>query len=94
MAQVILNVVDHRMSIQNAIAAPRIDCSGRDVLVDSRYPEAVPTGLEAMGHRVRVVEESFYGANFSTPLGILVHPATGRLHGGVDPFRLAVAAGY
>lgn len=94
MAQVVVNVVDYRMGIQDAIAAPRIDCSGRDLLVDARFPDSVPRAMEAMGHRLRVVEESFYGANFSTPLGILIHPETGRLHGGVDPFRPAIAAGY
>ncbi|MBI3979372.1 MAG: gamma-glutamyltransferase [Chloroflexi bacterium] len=94
MAQIVVNVLDHGMSVQDAIAAPRIDCSGPAVLVDSRFPASVPAGLAAMGHRARVVEESFNAYHFSTPLGILIHPGTGRLHGGVDPFRLAVAAGY
>ena len=93
-AQIVMNVLDRGMGMQDAVAAPRIDCSGPAVLVDSRFPEAVPTGLQALGHRVQVVEESFHAYHTATALGILTHPETGQLHGGVDPFRLSIAAGY
>ncbi|HVC33392.1 MAG TPA: gamma-glutamyltransferase [Chloroflexota bacterium] len=92
--QVLLNVVDHGMSIQDAVAAPRIDCSGPVVLVDSRVPAAVCSALEARGHRVRVAENLFTLAPFALPLGILVEPGTGRFHAGVDPFRPAFAEGF
>lgn len=93
-AQILTNLIDHGLGIQDAIAAPRIDCSGSLVLVDSRYPPSVSDKLAALGHRVRVLEESFHAYHFATPLGIMIDPETGRLHGGVDPFRLAEAAGY
>lgn len=93
-AQILTNLIDHGMGIQDAIAAPRIDCSGPLVLVDSRYPPSVSDKLAALGHRVRVLEESFHAYHFATPLGIMIDPETGRLHGGVDPFRLAEAVGY
>jgi len=91
--QVLGNVVDHGLSIQQAMQVPRIDCSTPSVLVDSRHSAAVKNGLVQLGHRVRVVEESFGTVNFSTPLAILVDPRDGQLHGGVDPFRTAIAAG-
>jgi gamma-glutamyltranspeptidase/glutathione hydrolase len=40
-AQIISNVVDHRMGIQAAISAPRVDCSVQPTAVSSRIPEAV-----------------------------------------------------
>ncbi|HET8626237.1 MAG TPA: gamma-glutamyltransferase, partial [Thermomicrobiales bacterium] len=92
-AQVVSNVLDFGLGMQDAVAAPRIDCSGPAVQVDSRYPASLPDGLAALGHRVQVLEESFHAYHFATPLGILIDPATGRLHGGVDPFRLSEAAG-
>lgn len=93
-AQVVSNVLDFDLGMQDAVAAPRIDCSGPAVQLDARYPPSLPTALEALGHRVQVLEESFHAYHFATPLGILIDPATGRLHGGVDPFRLSEAAGY
>jgi gamma-glutamyltranspeptidase/glutathione hydrolase len=94
MSQVVVNVLDRGMGIQDAIAAPRIDCSGPEVLVDSRVPEATRAALAARGHRLRAVEEDPCAAHFSTPLGILIDPESGALRGGVDPYRLSVAAGF
>ncbi len=92
--QVVSNVVDHRLGVQDAIAAPRIDCSTPELLLDSRLPEPTVAGLRGLGHRVQVVEESLHAEQFSRPLGILLHPETGRLHGGVDPLRPGIAAGW
>jgi gamma-glutamyltranspeptidase len=81
------------MGIQAAIAAPRIDCSGDGMLVSVRSPASVVAGLERLGHRVEVREQSFFGYPFATALGALVD-AEGGLHGGVDPYDASVAAGY
>jgi len=92
-SQVVVNVVDHGLGIQDAIAAPRLDASGPELLLDSRLPDEVLVGLERLGHHQRVVEETFHAAHFSTPLGILIDPRDGRLHGGVHPFKESVAIG-
>ena len=92
--QVFLNVVEFGMGVQEAIARPRVDASGRDVLVDSRLDEATIAALSSIGHEVSVVEESAADINFATPLGILVDHETGRVCGGVDVFRVAEARGY
>lgn len=93
-AQVIINAIDHDMGAADAVSAPRIDCSSATVQVDSRFPASVSNGLAALGHPVQVLEESFHAYHFATPLAILIDPATGRLHGGADPFRLSEAVGY
>jgi gamma-glutamyltranspeptidase/glutathione hydrolase len=93
-ARIVSNVIDHGMGIQDAIAAPRIDCSGERVLVNERFPAEVVTGLEGLGHRVHVEEESFFRYPFSTALGVLVDEEAGTLHGGVDPYQVAHAVGY
>lgn len=92
--QILLNVVDHRMGIQDAVSAPRIDCSGPLVVTDARVAPAVRAALEAMGHRTRVAENLFHVYPFALALGILVEPGSGRFRAGVDPFRPAFAEGY
>jgi gamma-glutamyltranspeptidase/glutathione hydrolase len=93
-AQVIMNVLDYDMGIQDAIAAPRIECSGPETLIDARFPDQVVANLRAMGHQLEVVEESVHAYHLATPVGILIDAETGRLHGGVDQLRLGEAAGY
>jgi gamma-glutamyltranspeptidase/glutathione hydrolase len=93
-AQIIRNVVDHGMGIQEAIAAPRIDCSRPSVLVNARFPDEVPAGLRRRGHRVEVVEEGFFAYPFATALGVSIDPVDGSLRGGVDPFQVAMAVGF
>jgi gamma-glutamyltranspeptidase/glutathione hydrolase len=91
--QVIGNVVDHRLSLQAAITAPRVDASANETLADVRLDPEVVEGLRARGHRLRIVEDSPAESNFSRPLGILINPAEGRLHSGLTPMHMAVARG-
>ena len=92
--QVFLNVVEFGMGIQDAIAQPRLDASAGVTLVDSRFDNASIEALAAMGHNLDIAEETAADANFATPLGILVDHETGKVHGGVDVFRIAEARGY
>jgi gamma-glutamyltranspeptidase/glutathione hydrolase len=102
-AQVIMNVIDHRMGIQAALEAPRIDRGSvlslaDQVFIDSRIEEPTQGALRKLGHTVAVVDEQPWVpggyANFATPVGILVDPSTRRFHGGVDPYRPGEALGY
>ncbi|HEY7031563.1 MAG TPA: gamma-glutamyltransferase, partial [Thermomicrobiales bacterium] len=93
-AKIVSNVIDHELGIQDAIAAPRIDCSGERVLVNARFPAEVVAGLERLGHRVEVGEESWFRYPFSTALGVLVDEESGTVHGGGDPYQVAYAVGY
>lgn len=92
-AQIISNVVDHGLSLQQAITAPRIDASANETLADIRLDPAVVEGLRGRGHTVTVVEDSAAQAMFSRPLGILIDPEDGRLHSGLSPAHMAEARG-
>ena len=50
--QAIVNVIDHRMSLQEAVEAPRVWTQGQEVEVELAVPEPVRDGLRARGHDV------------------------------------------
>lgn len=90
--QIILNVLDHGMGIQEALSAPRIDCSTAEDLVDDRIDPAAIAALAAIGHRVRPRTDSFAPQLWASPVGIS-RGADGRFHGGVHRFYPAMAVG-
>ena len=93
--RVVANIMVYGMTPQEAIVQPTVDASGRDTLVDSRLHDDVVEGLEALGHRVLVVEEEpGMGSNFSRPSAIHIDYESGLLRAGVDPFAHAMALGY
>jgi gamma-glutamyltranspeptidase/glutathione hydrolase len=53
--QAIVNVVDHRMSLQEAVEAPRVWTQGQELEVEAAVGEDVRAGLAARGHHVVVV---------------------------------------
>ncbi len=69
--QAIVNVIDHGMSLQQAVEAPRVWTMGADapVLVEDTFPNLseLVAGLERLGHRVEVVDKVAGGMN-----GILI----------------------
>jgi gamma-glutamyltranspeptidase/glutathione hydrolase len=91
-AQLVMNLVDHRLTMQPAIAAPRIDASTPDLRVSSRLPEATREALAALGHPVQVRTEDPGGSQFASPVGIQREP-DGALRGGADLFYPAMAIG-
>ena len=92
--QIILNVLDHNMGIQEAIAAPRVDAADRETFVDSRIDESTVAALRQMGHKIEVVEESAAQSGFAVPVGLMINSETGRIHAGADVFRQAEARGF
>ena len=91
--QVILNLVDYDMGAQDAVAAPRVHCEGRGVTADSRFDESAILGLRDLGHDVTEQTETFATSLFGRPNAILIDLSTGRLRGGVNPFKPYVAVG-
>ena len=91
--QVAMNVIDHGMGIQEAIGAPRVDAADRESFADSRIDESVVEDLRGMGHVVETVDESAAQGGFASPVGLMVAPETGRIHAGVDVFRMSEARG-
>ncbi len=92
--QVILNVLDHGMGMQEAIAAPRLHCEGEEAWVDSRIPEECCAQLRAMGHTINTTTEFIGSLNYAVPLGIRIDEQNGTLHGGTDIFYPGLAIGY
>jgi gamma-glutamyltranspeptidase/glutathione hydrolase len=54
--QIVMNMIDFRMDVQQAIAAPRLSFVEPDITtVDDGVPESVRKALTALGHNVRVM---------------------------------------
>ena len=76
-AQAIMNVIDHGMTLQEAVEAPRVWTMGASVLVEDTFPNLAElvAGLERRGHVVEVVPKVAGGMN-----GVLTDE-DGLLHG-------------
>ncbi|MDI6028488.1 gamma-glutamyltransferase [Corticibacterium sp. UT-5YL-CI-8] len=90
--QSLVNVIDHGMTLQDGIAAPRIHCEKETVLADSRLPAESLETLKEMGHPIQLIDETFLSSNFARPVGALIDP-DGTVHSGVDALRPATAVG-
>ena len=93
--QVINNVLDFSMSPQQAIDAPRSDCSGLFVNLDSRLDHSVIQGIENKGHSIKLIDAIFDPtgmSGFASPIAITRNK--NRLNAGVDTFHSAHAEGY
>lgn len=87
--QIVVNVIDHRMGVADAVRAPRIHHQWvpDQVVIERHMPNALVQALEARGHST-VLRPLLTSANsiMVTPRGIV---------GGADPrTRGALAAGY
>ncbi len=85
-AQFVSNVVDHGMSIQMALEAPRftkLKFSGCDILMEARVPKEVRDRLTAMGHEIKVT------GDFSNQMGggqAVIHNSAMKVnYGASDP---------
>ncbi|MCA9859636.1 MAG: gamma-glutamyltransferase [Thermomicrobiales bacterium] len=90
-AQIAMNLIDHGMSMQEAVTSPRIDRSTRSLYVSSRMPKAVVSGLAALEHRVSVRDETLFFGDFASP-ACVQRTENGELRGGVDPFYFPATA--
>ncbi len=91
-SQLISHVVDHQMSAQEAIDAPRVDGSTPWVTAAARLEDAVIEDLRARGWEVQLPPYPEQSA-FASPLAILAGPG-GSLRGGVDTFHAAEARAW
>jgi gamma-glutamyltranspeptidase / glutathione hydrolase len=91
-AQVIMNLIDHGLTPQPAIAAPRIDASTPDLIVSNRLPLATRDSLTRLGHTLAVRDEVLLHGEFASAVAIL-HELDGGFRGGVDPYYPAMAIG-
>jgi gamma-glutamyltranspeptidase/glutathione hydrolase len=89
----VMNLIDFRMNIQEAISVPRISFAEPDfLLVEKPVPQAVQDELAKRGHKVRAVN------GLTNAHGLVVeYDETGRpvrFFGGTDPRGEGTAAGY
>jgi gamma-glutamyltranspeptidase/glutathione hydrolase len=61
--QALVNIIDHEMTVQEAVEAPRIWTQGQELEVERGVPEGVRTALTALGHEVRAVPAVGGGMN-------------------------------
>ena len=90
-AQLVMNIVDSGMNAQEAISAPRIDCSTTQVLASQRIDEAVRASLADLGYDVSVRHEGLLTGDFSSPVAVRRSPV-GTLDGGADPWYFTATA--
>lgn len=50
--QAVVNLIDHGMSLQEAVEAPRLWTQGYELELEPRFPDAVADALQARGHTV------------------------------------------
>jgi gamma-glutamyltranspeptidase/glutathione hydrolase len=61
--QALINLIDHGMSLQEAVEAPRVWTEGNALEVEQAVPESVRASLAARGHRVQAVPTVAGGMN-------------------------------
>jgi gamma-glutamyltranspeptidase/glutathione hydrolase len=86
---VLLNLVDHKMSIQDAINAPRIGVTAAagPISAEPGFPAATIDGLRALGHTVNVA-----GQGTSVQV-VVTDEQTGKQYGGADLRREGTVIG-
>jgi gamma-glutamyltranspeptidase / glutathione hydrolase len=85
---VAMNLIDHRMTMQDAINAPRVSVAtaGGAIAVDPNMPQATIDELRALGHTVSITE-------IGSVQGVVIDHRTGLLYGGADSRREGTVIG-
>ena len=93
-SSLLVNMIDFGMGPQQAIDAPRVDCSSETIDVDTILQRETVSALKNMGHNIRILGQEFSQtglAKFASPVAI--RKDGNRFRGGVDTFHSAHAAG-
>jgi gamma-glutamyltranspeptidase / glutathione hydrolase len=91
--QFMVNLMDHGMTVQAAIEAPRVRPQEMNrVIVEGRIPAEVRAELTARGHAVDTQPD--WSGLFGGAQGIMVDPDSGAFSGGADPRRDGYALGW
>ena len=61
--QALINLIDHGMSLQEAVEAPRVWTEGNALEVEATVPDGVRNELRSMGHDVQAVPTVAGGMN-------------------------------
>ena len=71
--QAIVNVVDHGMTLQEAVEAPRLWTQGQTVELETGFDDQVRAGLADRGHDITMVSNVAGGMN-----GVMIEPSTAK----------------
>ena len=82
------NLIDHGMTVQEAIDAPRISSSGVSVAYEEGIDEAAKSALTALGHTLR--DEP---GDIGSVQAVTVETSTGLVSGGADNRRAGTVVG-
>lgn len=87
--QVVLNVIDHKMNIQEAVNAPKVhhEWMPDELRVEKGISPDTMKMLGQMGHNVVL------RGPMGSATSVLIDPATGKRYGAVDPRREGLAMG-
>jgi gamma-glutamyltranspeptidase / glutathione hydrolase len=85
---VTLNLIDHKMSLQDAINAPRLSVTSAtsSVTVETAYPQPAVDGLRALGYTVG-------NAEIGSVQAVVLDPRSGRQFGAADARREGTVIG-
>lgn len=83
-----INLIDHGMTIQEAIDAPRISSGGGTISYEAGIDAAAKTALEALGHAF-----SDEPTDIGSVQSVIVDPASGLQYGGADGRRAGDVVG-
>ena len=98
LVQVLVNIIDFKMDVQHAVAAPRILHGGPTrftldppplVSAEDRLPAGAIAELRARGYEVSLIPDDEGSVN-----GVQRDPTTGLLYGGADPRRWGHEPGW
>jgi gamma-glutamyltranspeptidase/glutathione hydrolase len=87
-----VNLIDHNMSVQQAIDAPRFHTYGGPVEVEPGFRQAVLDGFKGLGHSITLLSGGKPVALGSVQ-AIVVDPVSGKQNGGADTRRSATVTG-
>ncbi len=79
---VTINLIDHKMSLQQAIDAARISVAGTasSITLENRFPTATVDAMKALGYAVTI-------ADVGSVQAVLIDQQTGKQYGGADDRR-------
>jgi gamma-glutamyltranspeptidase/glutathione hydrolase len=74
--QALVNIIDHGMTLQEAVEAPRLWTQGQVVELESGFDDSVRSALAARGHQIEVVPNVAGGMN-----GVQIDLGSGQMMG-------------
>lgn len=85
-AQALINIIDHKMSLQQAIGAPRVHIEQGNLLLDDRVSAETAQALRRSGYRTTTLHPRLTRPAFGRLNGISIDP-TGLLRSGLDLYE-------